>query len=201
MLNLVDIQMYFKYYCKIVYLEYYKIVKRMDYVGRVESNKEKYRGYEGCYPVSKLLKSLNITNNDSIIDIGCGKGLFLYYASKYPFSKIAGIDYSEELINIAKNNILKINDERIILECCDALEYDRFCKYNYYFINNPFVREIMDKLVDIIIDSCTENSREITIIYQFPFNKDLFVSKGFVIIYDVFPNCILRLNPQYDSII
>lgn len=193
MINFADAKMYLKYFGKNIYLKYLKAFKKLDYEGRIESGSEVYRGYEGCYPVSKILKKLKITKKDSVIDIGCGKGLFLYYASKYPFSKITGIDYSSELIDIAKENAKKLKEPRIDLMCCDARRFEKYGDYNIFFINNPFDRSIMGEVIELIKETRKTTQHEITVIYQFPFNKDLFIDNGFRLVYDVFPNCILRL--------
>ena len=51
--------------------------------------------------VEKFAKRLGITSNDSLFEVGCGSGAFLY-----PFyevgQKVGGIDFSLELINMAK---------------------------------------------------------------------------------------------------
>ena len=46
-----------------------------------------------------------ITRDDSIIDIGCGKGRMLYFFSKFPFRKIGGLEYSQELADVARKNM------------------------------------------------------------------------------------------------
>ena len=46
-----------------------------------------------------------ITNDDAIIDIGCGKGSMLYLFSQYPFKLVGGLEYSGELVAIAERNL------------------------------------------------------------------------------------------------
>src|SRR5690349_18935200 len=52
--------------------------------------------------LKKVLKDLNISNNDSIIDLGCGKGAALICFSKFPFKKSVGIELSKELTEICR---------------------------------------------------------------------------------------------------
>lgn len=49
-----------------------------------------------------VLESLKITHNDSIIDIGCGKGHVLTKFNNYKYNRIAGVELSEQLYAIAK---------------------------------------------------------------------------------------------------
>ena len=49
-----------------------------------------------------------VTQDDAIIDIGCGKGKMLYFFSKFPFRKVGGLEYSQRLIDIAERNMQKL---------------------------------------------------------------------------------------------
>ena len=139
----------------------------------------------------KVLKKLNITSNDRILDIGCGKGLCLYYSSMFDFERIDGIEYSKKLTQIAKHNARLLNDRRIHIYNCDARNFKHYEEYNYFFINNPFSSEIMEQVVLAMIDSIKRRRRKITVLYQFPFSLDVFEKYNFEIIYDKFPNSIL----------
>lgn len=194
MLRLSDYLMYIKYYKKNLFLWGLKKLKKLDYTGRIENPDIRFRGYEGCYPVSRLLKRFDISENDTILDIGCGKGLFLYYALNFPFSKIDGIEYSEALVKIANVNKSILSNSRINIYCCDARKFLNYSEYNYFFINNPFSRAITKEVVELILKSYELRKRDITVLYQFAFNKDLFTSKGFKIVYDQFPNTILTFG-------
>lgn len=191
MINLSNVLMYIQYLCKIIKLNFLKVFKGLDYTGRIENTDNSLHGYEGCYPVNRLIKMINITPKDNIIDIGCGKGLFLYYASKYNFNRIDGVEYSSKLIKIAKKNVKALRDGRMHIYHCDARCFAKYYKYNFFFINNPFSYEVMEKVVLEIIKSYSIKKRRIVIIYQFPFNQEVFIKHGFKILYEKFPNTIL----------
>ena len=192
MLTLKDYIMYLKYYKKNLYLRFLKYKKGLDFTGRINDSDVQKRGYEGCYPVNSILKKLHIQQNDAILDIGCGKGLFLYYASKYPFFKIDGLEYSSSLVQTAQKNCTIISDSRIHIFNCDARVFTNYAEYNMFFLNNPFSEDIMKQVVTEIKSSfLTSNRKHIIVIYQFPFNIEVFLNQGFHIIYDNFPNVIL----------
>ena len=194
MIDISDTIMYLNYYKKILYLLFLKKLKKLDYTGRIEDDNPELRGYEGCYPIYRVLRRVEPTKYDSILDIGCGKGLFLYYASKFEFNRIDGIEYSAELADIALKNAVKINDKRINVINCDARDFQQYDNYNYFFINNPFSAAITERLVGKICNSYQKKRRKITIIYQFPFHKNIFISNGFVEAYEKYPNCVLLLE-------
>ena len=59
--------------------------------------------------LNKLLKDLNINDNDSILDIGCAKGSAMKYFTKFPFKKIHGLELSQTLTKICINNFRVLN--------------------------------------------------------------------------------------------
>lgn len=194
MLNLTDSLMYLRYFKKVVCLAILKVFTGLDFTGRSENAEAGMNGYEGCYPLHTLLRNMNITEVDSIIDIGCGKGLFLYYASRFRFGRIDGLEYSGELVQTAKQNVDLMSDHRIHIYHQDAREYSDYGRYNYFFINNPFDAGIMESVIRKLKESYHLNERKMTVIYQFPFRLDLFCTHGFSIIYNKFPNAILTFD-------
>lgn len=193
-MNISDMKMYLRYYKKCVFLFFLKLIFKFDFKGRIEATDPLLSGYEGCYPVKKILQKLNIKENDAILDIGCGKGLFLYYAKKFKFNNITGIEYSERLTNIAKKNVIMLNDRRISVVNIDARLFSQYEKYNYFFINNPFSEEIMNFVIDKIIENRKDSS--VLVIYQFPFSKKLFIEKGFEVLLEDYPNVVLKYKAK-----
>lgn len=194
MLDLTDSLMYLRYFKKVAYLAALKAFTGLDFTGRTENVEAGLNGYEGCYPLNALLRNLKITEVDSIIDIGCGKGLFLYYALRFQFGRIDGLEYSEELVHTAKRNAGLMSDHRLHIYHQDAREYSDYDRYNYFFINNPFDAEIMESVIRKLKKSYLSNKRKITVIYQFPFRLDLFCAHGFSIVYNKFPDAILTFD-------
>lgn len=101
-----------------------------------------------------IFEALNVNEKDKLLDIGCGKGAFLWDATKYPFGHIAGIDFDENLIRIAKKNFLRLGlEERVKVTCSDALAYPDYGDYNIFYFFNPFGREIMEPVLDKIMNA------------------------------------------------
>lgn len=189
-----DSMMYMRYILKTLKLQYMKHMLKLDYTGRYFSEHDDLYGYEGCYAVDRLLKKLSISNNDSILDIGCGKGLFLFYAAKFDFKRIDGIEISPGLTSIAQKNLLKIRDERMHIFNVDAREFSCYDKYNYFFINNPFSEKIMNEIALKLKKISLDKKKKITVLYQFPFYKKNFIDMGFDVFYEKFPDCILTFG-------
>ena len=85
-----------------------------------------------------IMKLIDINENDCFIDIGCGKGATLYYATKYPFKRIAGIEIEPSLYNIAQKNFKTLKLPDIELFNDNALSFDKYSQFNVYFLFKPF---------------------------------------------------------------
>jgi len=128
--------------------------------------------------LNKIFKELLIKNNDMFIDIGCGKGFVLWHASNYNFKKILGIDIDENLIRIANRNIDKLKLEKVEAIYANALDFNSYLDYNYFFLSNPFSLEIFKSVFDNIILSLKNSPRKITVIYYNPTCADYIDSTG-----------------------
>ncbi len=53
--------------------------------------------------ISSIIKALDITNEDQVLDLGCANGLITYEISKYA-KNVIGFDINKDLLRIANNN-------------------------------------------------------------------------------------------------
>lgn len=136
-----------------------------------------------------------------LLDVGCGKGVVLKEAAKFPFKRIDGIEVKRELVSRADKNfkILGIADK---VRCiyADAVDFMGYGSYNTFFLFNPFSEEILRKVVDRILDSKNKGD-EITVIYHNPCFLNVFEERcrvsGKEMLYDAmkdYDTCILRLQ-------
>ena len=69
-------------------------------------------------PIS--LKECGNIKEKSIIDIGCGSGRLCYLLAKENASKVVGVDYSQQMIDIAEKFVKnKGHEEKIQFQCVD----------------------------------------------------------------------------------
>jgi SAM-dependent methyltransferase len=82
--------------------------------------------------------------NFTLIDAGCGAGVStLYFYDFYPFKYFLGFDFSEDLINTAKANLLTFNSKSKPVKKIDFIQSDArlFCIPDtpcFIFMYNPF---------------------------------------------------------------
>ena len=121
----------------------------------------------------EIISSFPITSDDAIVDFGCGKGGVLISLSKYPFSKITGVEISPEYAEIARENMRKLGITNVRIECGDASAFTPLDEYNYFYFFDPFPCVVMKDVLNNIEKSVTAHPRKVTIIYLNPFCHDL----------------------------
>lgn len=145
---------------------FYEKPRGLDFSLRQKQKGIHYKGNHG-YALTQekafddIMGRLDLSDSDDFIDIGCGKGGCLYYAAKYKFHRIAGIEIEKELYRIAKKNfeILKLSN-RIEIFHANALTFDHYRDFNVYYLFNPFDTDIYIKVLEAIIKSMDFNSHK-----------------------------------------
>jgi SAM-dependent methyltransferase len=121
----------------------------------------------------------------SFIDYGSGKGRVLLLASRLPFRRVVGVEYSPELHRIAQRNLRSSQfvDRRsgpVESICMDAVRYSIPEEPVVLYFNNPFRRPIMESIRDNVVRSYEGNPRSIVVIYFWPVHYDVWDEVGFL---------------------
>lgn len=131
----------------------------------------KYFGYSKTDEahLNEIFRNLSYEECQNFMDIGCGKGVVLKEAAKYPFRRIAGIELIEDIYEVAQKNlrILKLTDR---VECVqgDATTFSDYGSFDTFFLYNPFSEEILQKVLNRIVESRNEQNKTATIVYHDP---------------------------------
>jgi 16S rRNA G966 N2-methylase RsmD len=105
----------------------------------------------------------------TFVDMGAGKGRVVLAASAFPFTSAIGVELSPSLCRIAKNNLATFRFRRRranmtkIVEC-NAAEFPIPETPCVFFFYNPFSYEIMNSVIENIVISHKQNSREIYLV-------------------------------------
>jgi SAM-dependent methyltransferase len=126
-----------------------------------------------------VLDSLNISEKDALLDMGCGKGGAMITLAKYPFRRIDGVEICPSLIEIAQHNLGRLNCLRGTITQCDAAEYTHFDAYNFLYMFNPFPAVVMDSVLQNLRPSLQRVPRKVTLIYNNPVCHDTVIAHGF----------------------
>lgn len=97
----------------------------------------------------ELFDSLDLKEDDTVYEIGCGSGAFLYLLYRSGF-KVAGLDYSSILIDIA-NNVMKDcdfkNDEAININTNEKFNIVISHGVFHYFKDLDYAKEVIKKMI------------------------------------------------------
>lgn len=123
-------------------------------------------GYKAIY---KMLRMIPIDYSEStFIDYGCGKGRAIVVAATFPFKRVIGIEISDPLIEIARNNAQKMRYKRAVsidLYQTDAAQYTVSKDVNVIYFFNPFKGQVLQAVINKIYDSYKECPRRIYFVY------------------------------------
>ena len=162
-------------------------VKKLSIKGDNIEHAELYQGanYYLLESVFDYLETVEVNKN--IIDYGCGKGRVLTVAAYYGFSKITGVEFAKELCDVARKNIIPVQQKfpQKIFNVIHANAVDHKIENdtNVFFFFNPFDEVVMLSVAKNILQSLKENPREVYVVYLNPVHKEIFLSAGFEQIY------------------
>ena len=128
---------------------------------RYATNVEGGTKYSGtCYwTLEEIFADSEFTNEDSLVDVGCGQGrLFAYLIEQHFPGKMTGIEYDAETADIAKAWTAKYPEKniRIIQGDAFAQQYD---EYTVFYLFNPFTFDYFVKFIDLLESQLTHPIR------------------------------------------
>jgi SAM-dependent methyltransferase len=132
------------------------------------------RGYEAV-SVKQMavlmgkLPSLDLTGF-TFIDLGSGKGRALFIASTFPFRRIIGVEYAQQLHELAVRNIATLRNPAqrcfdITSICADATKYSFPLEPTICFMNNPFDEMLIASMAENLTSGLRNAPREFFLIY------------------------------------
>jgi SAM-dependent methyltransferase len=147
-------------------------------IGLSEARAESH-GNSGGPGLEVVLKALDITPADSVLDIGCGKGGAMLTLAQWPFRKVDGIEISPALIQIAQRNLTRLGRVKGSIRQCDAAGFTDLDEYNFFYMYNPFTEVVMKSVLENLQASVGRRPRPVKVVYKNPVCHELIVSSGF----------------------
>jgi tRNA1(Val) A37 N6-methylase TrmN6 len=152
-----------------------------------------HHGYSGGPELDAVLQTLEITAADSVLDIGSGKGGALLTMARHPFATADGVEISPVLVEIAHRNLRRMGISKTSVTCCDAAEFTELDRYTFLYMNNPFPRIVMERVMRNVCESVQRRPRRLILIYRTPESDEVVKAAGFRIFKVSQPfNCYVR---------
>jgi hypothetical protein len=104
----------------------------------------------------------------TFIDMGSGKGRMLVLAAQHGFGRVLGVEFAQELHEIALENMRTLRGRGIAIEPIlgDAGAFVFPEEPLVVHFNNPFHESVMERVVANLVTSYEQTPRPILVIYQ-----------------------------------
>lgn len=119
-----------------------------------------------------VMRHVGASSDDVFLDYGSGKGRAILLAARHRFRKCIGVELSGELCDIARLNLSR---SRSRLHCrdievieSDATTFQIPSEVSVIFLFNPFVGQVLQRVIDQIRESLRASPRELRIAYIYP---------------------------------
>jgi len=134
----------------------------------------------------KMMDLVSIKFDEFVfVDFGSGKGKVLLFASKFPFQKIIGVEFSKKLHKVAKQNVDLFlartgRTNNFELHCMDVTQFILPRQKTVLFLYNPFQETVMKAILKNLAILYAENPLEFIILYYNPECAKTFSEFGFL---------------------
>ena len=107
----------------------------------------------------------------SFVDLGCGKGRILIIAEQYGFKSVTGVEFSSDLVAVARRNLKRVGAHRASVLEGDAADYSFIGGHTVLYLFNPFGLAVMET---VLANLSAVKTHPLYIIYVNPVCADLF---------------------------
>jgi SAM-dependent methyltransferase len=130
----------------------------------------------------RALRYLGVSNKDTFIDFGCGKGRVVHQAAKRPFRRVIGVEVSPALAEIARRALAARRRrhrcgsvEIVVSDVADYLVPDDLTIAYFY---HPFTDDTFGAVLKGITDSIDRRPRRVRLIYLLPIQGSRILDTG-----------------------
>ena len=122
--------------------------------------------------VPRALSYLGVSDHDTFVDFGCGKGRVVHQAARRPFRRVIGVEISPVLAEIARNGLAarrhqhRCGSVEIVVSDVTQFRIPDDLTIGYFF--HPFSGETFDTVLRDIVDSIDRHPRRVRLIYVDP---------------------------------
>jgi SAM-dependent methyltransferase len=121
----------------------------------------------------RAFRYIGISDRDTFVDFGCGKGRAVHQAARRPFRQVIGVEISPALAEVARSGLAatrhqhQCRDVQIVV--CDATEFPVPDDLTVAFFNDPFHGETLDTVLRGLVESLDRRPRHMWLIYAHPY--------------------------------
>jgi len=122
--------------------------------------------------VPRALRYVGVSDRDTFVDFGCGRGRVVHQAAKRPFRRVIGVEISPVLAEIARTSLAARSHQHrcrnVEIVVADAAEFRVPDDLTIAYLFHPFMNETFDAVLRGLIDSIDRHPRRVRLIYVCP---------------------------------
>jgi SAM-dependent methyltransferase len=132
-----------------------------------------YHEYEpsGWRALRSALRGIEIGPDDGFVDIGCGKGRVLLQATRRPFGRVLGVEYSPQLAEQARQLVANAKRQRcrsVEVIVADATRWEVPDDITVAYAYNALSGESLQQMLDRLAESVERSPRRLFFVYANP---------------------------------
>jgi SAM-dependent methyltransferase len=130
----------------------------------------------------RALRYLGVSDRDTFVDFGCGKGRVVHQAAKRPFRRVIGVEISPGLAEVARTAVAarrhqhRCRNVEIVVSDVQDFRVPDDLTIGYFY--HPFKGETFETVLRNIVDSIDRHPRRVRLIYVIPVNGPKVLATG-----------------------
>jgi SAM-dependent methyltransferase len=117
----------------------------------------------------RALRFVGVSDRDTFVDFGCGKGRVVHQAAKRPFRRVIGVEIAPALAEFARGNLATRRHRHrcpnVEIVVADAKDYRVPDDLTIAYFWHPFTGETLEAVLRGIVDSIDRQPRRVRLIY------------------------------------
>jgi SAM-dependent methyltransferase len=120
----------------------------------------------------RALRYLGVSESDTFVEFGCGKGRVVHQAARWPFHRVIGVEISPTLAEIAEANLTARSGQHrcrnVEIVVADITEYEVPDDLTIAYLYHPVTHESFRALLRELLASLDRRPRRVRLIYVYP---------------------------------
>ena len=118
--------------------------------------------------LERLLDSGLITENNHVLDMGCGKGRVSFFLAQTIGCKTTGVDFDPKMIEAAEANRKQTHYPELSQFVCANAEDFVITDQDCFYFFNPFSEKILRSVMRHLLDAWHEHPRPFKLFFYYP---------------------------------
>jgi SAM-dependent methyltransferase len=120
----------------------------------------------------RLLRHVGVSDSDTFVDFGCGKGRVVHQAARRRFRRVIGVEVSPKLAEVARHALAarsrRHRCKNVEIVVADARQFQVPDDLTIAYFFRPFGRATFEPLLRQIVESIDRRPRRVVLIYAWP---------------------------------